>query len=184
MEIKNYNPKYKEQIQQVCINTGPIEASTNIKVRETILNTYCNYYIEQEPENSFALVDENDDAQGYIFSAPDFKKYRKGIKPYLKKVKETAGLGILEAYAELIGTGFFSIRYPAHMHIDINEGFRGNGNGSAMVNTLFEHLRSKGVKGVMLIVGTGNKRGINFYKKNGFHKLFITKDGTIMGRKL
>lgn len=184
MNISPYKPEYKQQLQQVCLNTAPPEALTDAKFADVILSTYCNYYLEKEPENSFALVDDEGNAQGYIFSAVNYFRYLKGIMPYMKHVKEIAGKDVLECLNEIFITGILSVKYPAHMHIDINEGFRGNGNGSAMVQTMLDHLRSKKRKGVMLIVGTDNKRGIHFYEKNGFHTVLVMKDGTVMGRKL
>lgn len=184
MEIRKYKPEYKKQLQQVCLNTAPPEALTDATFGDLILSTYCNYYLEKEPENSFALVDDEDNAQGYIFSAVSYRRYLKGIIPYMKHVKEIAGKDVLEPIREIIVTGILSVKYPAHMHIDINDGFRGSGNGTKMVTTMLDHLRSKNIKGVMLIVGTDNKRGQNFYRKNGFHTVLVTKDGTVMGRKL
>ncbi len=184
VSIKPYNPKYYKDLQQVCINTGPLEAATDPVVRDTILTTYCNYYCEVEGENSFALVDENDNAQGYIFSAPDVKKYLKAFRPYLKQLRKINPSCLKEVIGEHIAYSICSIKYPAHLHIDINEGFRGNGNGSRMMDTLLASLREKKVKGVMLIVGSDNARGINFYKKHGFKPLMSVGGGTVMAKEL
>lgn len=182
--IKQFEQKYYKDVQQVCLNTGPESALTDPDMRDFILFTFCNYYIEQEPENVFVLVDENDTAQGYVFGAMNFWKYVKKIKPYLKKVRETGKENYREAIVEIAAHGIYSLKYPSHLHIDINEGFRGNGNGSKMVSTLTESMKAKGAKGIMLIVGTGNTRGINFYKKNGFKILHSAKSGTAMAKEL
>ena len=183
--VKKYEPKYYKDVQQVCLNTGPDSALTDPKMRDYILYTFCNYYIEQEPENVFVLVDDNDVAQGYVFGSLKFKNYLKNFKPYLKEVRKTGRENYFEAVAEVIAHGVYSIKYPSHLHIDINEPFRGNGNGSKMITALTDHLKSKGSKAVMLIVGTGNTRGINFYKKNGFKiKATLKNSGTVMAKEL
>lgn len=183
--VKSYEPKYYKDVQQVCLNTGPDSALTDPVMRDFILYTFCNYYIEQEPENVFVLVDENDTAQGYVFGAMNFRKYLRNFKPYLKKVRETGKENYREAIAEIIAHGVFSLKYPSHLHIDINEPFRGNGNGSKMISTLTEHMKSNGAKAIMLVVGTGNTRGINFYKKNGFKTIISFKSsGTVMAKEL
>ncbi len=184
--IKKYEPKYFDDVRQVCINTGPKEASTDPNMRDFILFTFCDYYLEQEPENVFILVDEETDtAQGYVFGARDFKTYLKNIKPYLAKVKKTGKAFYRDAIGEILGHAIYSLKYPAHLHIDINAPFRGNGNGSRMISTLTEHMKkTHGVKAIMLIVGTSNKRGINFYKKNGFKKIRVLKGGTVMAKEL
>ena len=182
--IKPYEPKYKEDVRQVCINTGPLEAATNPKMHDFILFTYCDYYCEQEPENVFVLVDENDKAQGYCFAALDFKTYKKAFKPYMKKVKEIGAEYYLETKGEVLLHELYSKKYPAHLHIDINEPFRGNGNGSRMVAAQLENIRSKGAKAIMLVVGASNTRGINFYKKNGFESIQKYAGGLVMAKEL
>ena len=52
------------------------------------------------------------------------------------------------------------------------------------MNTLLSHLKSEGVKAVMLIVGSGNKPAVRFYKRNGFKVLISAFGGTVMGLKL
>lgn len=184
--VKKYEPKYADDVRNVCINTGPESAKTDKNMRDFIIFTFCDYYIEQEPENVFVLVDEETDtAQGYVFGARDFRTYIKNIRPYLKKVKNTGKENYRDAIGEIMGHAIFSLKYPAHLHIDINEPYRGNGNGTRMVTTLTEHLKNnKGVKSVMLIVGTSNKRGINFYEKNGFKTIRVLKGGTVMAKEL
>ena len=183
--VKSYKPKYREDVQQVCLNTAPKTALTDPVMRDFILYTFCNYYIEQEPENVFVLVDENDRAQGYVFGAMNFRKYLKKFKPYLKTVKALGKEYYRDAVAEIIAHGVYSVRYPSHLHIDINEPFRGNGNGSKMISTLTSHMKANGAKAIMLVVGTSNKRGINFYKKNGFGiKASFKNSGTVMAKEL
>ncbi len=184
--IKKYEPKYFEEVRQVCINTAPESAATDPNMHDFILFTFCDYYLEQEPENVFILVDEETDtAQGYVFGARDFKTYIKNMRPYLKKVKKTGMRNYMDAVGEILGHAIFSRKYPAHLHIDINKPFRGNGNGSRMISTLTEHMKKNhGVKSIMLIVGTSNKRGINFYKKNGFSIIRVLKGGTVMAKEL
>lgn len=184
VRIEKYNSKYKEDVRAVCINTGPKTALTEQKVHDYILFTYCDYYIEQEPDNVFVLVDESDKAQGYIFCAEDFKKYSKGFKSYLKKVRHTGLKNYLEAFGEVFVYSLYSKKYPAHLHIDLNDQFRGGGNGSKMMEALTAQMKSKGVRGIMLIVGTENKRGINFYQKNGFDILRRFGSGTAMAKEL
>ena len=79
---------------------------------------------------------------------------------------------------------FFKKNYPAHMHIDILPGFQGSGNGTKLVETLLSELKSRGIRGVCLCVGSDNARAIAFYKKRGFKILLKTPGGIYMGQKL
>ena len=74
-------------------------------------------------------------------------------------------------------------KYPAHMHIDIDSGYTGGGNGTAMVNLLLSHLKSLNVKGVMLIAGSANTGAVRFYKRFGFKTLLKACGAQIRGLK-
>ena len=184
IEIKSFETKYCEDIRQVCINTGPDAAKTDPAEKEKLLAEYCDYYCQSEPENVFVLVDENDKAQGYILCSEDIKKYRKGFAPYMQVIRRHGVGACVIPWGEQIIYRFFGKKYPAHLHIDINESFRGNGNGSQMMQTLLTHLRSKGVRGVMLIVGAHNTAAVRFYKRNGFRVLCSLGGGTAMAKEL
>lgn len=184
LEIKKFDKKYLEDVRQVCINTGPEEAKNNSAEKEKLLAVYCDYYCEQEPQNVFILVDENDTAQGYILCAENAKNYCKNFAPYMQKLRKHGIGACVIPLGEQFIYKFFAKKYPAHLHIDINREFTGNGNGTKMMQTLLEHLKNKGVKGVMLIVGAHNTAAVRFYKRNGFKVLCSLGGGTAMAKEL
>ena len=53
LEIKPYVPEFKEDIQKVCLNTAYETAYEPVE-RNYLLNTYCDYYIDNEPQTCFA----------------------------------------------------------------------------------------------------------------------------------
>lgn len=184
LEIKRFERKYFEDVRQVCVNTGPEQAKTDPDEKEKLLAVYCDYYCEQEPENTFVLVDEADTAQGYILCAENAKAYCKNFAPYMQKLRKYGIGSCVIPYGEQIIYRFFGKKYPAHLHIDINHEFTGNGNGTRLMQTLLEHLKNKGVKGVMLIVGAHNTAAVRFYKRNGFKILCSIGGGTAMAKEL
>lgn len=184
LEIKPYKEKYFEDVRQVCVNTGPVEAKTDAAAREHLLAVYCDYYCEKEPRNVFVLVDENDIAQGYILCAENFRDYRKNFAPYMKKLRKSGIGNCVLPLGEQIVYSFFGRKYPAHLHIDINPELTGGGNGTRLMQTLLKHLKAKGVRGVMLIVGSVNTVAIRFYKRNGFKILCSLCGGTAMAKEL
>ena len=184
LEIKPFEEKYFEDCRQVCVNTGPAEAKNNSAEREKLLAVYCDYYCEKEPQNAFILVDENDKAQGYIFCSENVKAYRKGFAPYMQILRGYGVGSCVIPWGEQVIYNFFSKKYPAHLHIDINAEFTGNGNGTKMMKTLLAHLKNKNVRGVMLIVGAHNTAAVRFYKRNGFKILCSLGGGTAMAKEL
>ena len=173
-------------MREVCIETGPLEASTNPKIRDYILSTYCEYYLDNEKENCFILIDEEKDkAVGYVLCCSDIKRFRKGAKKYFSSPGDVGLMNALECRGEVFAHELFGKNYPAHLHINISENYRNGGCGSKLISTLLSHLEKEGVKGICLICGYGNKEAIRFYKRNGFVPgLNIFFQGLLMKRKI
>lgn len=179
--IRPYRESDKADVQKICLlNAGCIDSP--FEKQRYILIMYCNYYIEQEPENCFVVTDENDSAVGYIICSEDYDKYSETFNEvYIPQVKCLGSRQYIDARLDMLSHYLFKKDYPAHLHIDINPEYQRIGAGSRLMNTLIEHLREKDVDGLMLVVGTGNIKGRNFYKKNKFKELLVTKSGTAMG---
>ena len=168
MIIRPYEEKDKENVRFVCLNSdGPCKL--NEKGQHFILTTYCDYFIEQEPENCFVAADENDRAVGYILCAENYDKFLKVFrKEYTSRFKKYN----LADRIKSIGASFFQLvhkkEYPAHMHIDILPEYQRMGLGHKLTDALCEHLKKKGIKGINLTMYAGNKKGGGFYRKYGF----------------
>lgn len=181
LSIRKYEPKDKEDVRFACLNSegGGMPA----ELCEFILHIFCDYYIEQEPENTFVL-DDDGKAVGYIFCAEDFGKFKPvydaQYAPLIAHLGEENIRWAAEAY-DLHAK--YRDTYPAHLHIDLLPQYQRMGWGGKLINTLFDHLREKGIKGVMLTAGTGNTVGGNFYKKYGFEQLEILGTDVAYGMK-
>ncbi|MBU2581187.1 MAG: GNAT family N-acetyltransferase [Alphaproteobacteria bacterium] len=58
-------------------------------------------------------------------------------------------------------------KYPAHLHVNVVEGFRSGGVGSRLIERFVSDLRAANIRGVHLVTGR-HSRNIPFYLKNGF----------------
>ena len=184
MEIVPYSDKYREQVQKICLETGPAAALTDPKIGSCILNNYCNYYIDNEAEHCFVLLDDDGLARGYILCAGDYHTYRSRFKPYGKIIRKNGGREYIEMLAEHTAMRVFSRNYPAHFHIDISDEFTGRGCGPKLMEALLSKLREENVSGVMLTAGLGNEGAIRFYRRLGFRTLISIFGGTVMGLRL
>ena len=183
--IRPYQVKDKENVRQVCIATGPGDAAQPGPALTALLATYCDYYIECEPSNCFVVANEADEAVGYIFCAENYARYKKRFrKEYLPRVKGCGFTKYVESWSSQFLPRFFQAKYPAHLHIDIHDAYQRQGLGTQLVDALAEHLRQKGLPGVMLVVGSGNQKGRNFYKKYGFKEEVVLPGGVVMGLSL
>ena len=169
LTIRPYAAKDKDDVRFICLNSeGPCDLSP--AGQHYILTTYCDYYIEQEPQNCFVAADENDRAVGYVICTENFEVFEKCFREqYVTRFTETEpsyfpgnaleSVALQKKYSDL---------YPAHLHIDLLPPYQRMGAGTRMVDALCAHLRQKGVPGVMLTVGSTNHVGQSFYNKYGF----------------
>lgn len=178
--VRPYNEKDRERVQKICLDDAGCQNSSE-DTKKFILIMYCDYYIEQEPENCFVAVDDNDNAIGYIICAENYEKYARIFNElYLPKAAAISAKRYVDAKLDMLSHSMFKKQYPAHLHIDIDERYHRLGIGTLLMSTLISHLRKKNIGGVMLVCGAENKQAINFYNKNGFKTLINTKIGKAM----
>lgn len=63
--------------------------------------------------------------------------------------------------------GAASARYPAHLHINLAEGWRSKGIGKLLIDAFAEAARRAGAPGVHVVTQRG-VRNVGFYLANGF----------------
>lgn len=181
--IRKYEEKDYDNVCYACLNSEGDDDITE-EFADFILNTFCRYYIDNEPENCF-VVDDDGRAVGYIICAENFDKFKKtydeeyftrAIKYGESRIEwATEAYKLHEKYKDV---------YPAHLHIDILPEYQRMGLGGKLVSTLSDHLVSKSIKGVMLTTGTKNTTANNFYKKYGFETVEILGTDIAFGKKL
>ena len=62
------------------------------------------------------------------------------------------------------------------LNIGIDPDFKRQGYGTGLINHLIKELRNRNICKILLEVRTGNKSAIQFYKKQGFEKLYVRKN--------
>lgn len=184
MTIRPYESKDKENVRFVCLNSeGPCKSSK--RARNFTLAVYCDYYIENEGGNCFVAADETDRAIGYVICTENFDIFKERfIKNYYTRIKKWEYRRRKSALRSIIPQEDFKAEYPAHLHIDVLPEYQRMGLGRKMTDALVEHLRNKGVKGVMLTVWIHNEKGRAFYEKYGFTLLEERKNVAVYGLKL
>ena len=185
INVRAYEDKDREAVEKICIATAGEKALREPLWGETILNIYCRYYITKAKDFCFVAVNETDTPIGYILCAPDRKEYKQEfLSDEVKAIRKYNLIYSVFALGELILAVPFEKKYPAHLHIDILDGYRHMGIGSELMTNLLDKLQSVRIRGVMLSVAATNKNAINFYFKNGFKSLLRTKLFFVMGKRL
>ena len=166
MRIRPYEPKDRTGVRFTCLNSeGPCDMTP--AECHFILTTYCDYYIEREPENCFVAANDADEAVGYVICAENYDVYRPVfLAAYLPRI--TNPMHRHSAENSTLLQEKYKAAYPAHLHIDLLPAYQRQGLGHRLVDALAAHLKEKGVPGVMLTVGSSNTVGQSFYNKYGF----------------
>ncbi len=181
--IRKYEEKDYKNVQFCCLNSEGADNAPDYEFGRFILYTFCNYYIEKEPENCF-VIDDDGKAVGYIICAENYDRYKEIFdREYLPETKQFGEENYKWAVVSSDPQSKVKDEYPAHLHIDILPEYQRMGMGGKLVETLCEHLASKGIEGVCLTCGPKNERAMNFYKKRGFTLLSIDEGDACFGIK-
>ena len=181
MRIRPYEPGDKEDVRFICLNS---EWPCDMDARgcHFILTTYCDYYIEKEPENCFVAVNDENRAVGYIICTENYDRFRPVfLREYVPRIPAEDPERREDAVNSTLLQEKFKALYPAHLHIDLLPEYQRMGLGHRLVDTLRAHLKEKNVPGVMLTVGGQNRVGQSFYKKYGFERLDETPGDVAFG---
>lgn len=184
IEIRKAKKSDLEKVEFVCKATAGKKALEDKSFGEAIAKMYSTYYINEEADNCFLLVDEME-VVGYVICSANVKSFRKAYwSKYFKLIfKENKALGLFSLLLPFPYM-FFKNKYPSHLHIDLLDDYQGKGYGTKLINALLEDLSKKCVRGIMLMVDSGNTRAIGFYKKLGFKKVIKIFNGVIMAREI
>jgi ribosomal protein S18 acetylase RimI-like enzyme len=182
ISIRKYQESDRAQVQTICLATGSDQATQNKAFQDMLLTAFCNYYIEQEPDNCFVATD-GQKAIGYILCAENADVWAKNFQElYVDRMDNEA---MKPFYSGIMNSPLqFASEYPAHLHIDILPEYQRMGIGSKLMNALVQHLKDKGIRGLMLSVACDNVKGRQFYKKYGFQVLAETPHEIVMGIQL
>lgn len=182
MKIIPYEPRFRSKAEKICLATASQRARCDDVYRQFTLWMYCDPYLDHE--TAYLLLDETGSAAGYILCAENFEEYCRRMAPYAEKIRSLGEEYARRIDGEMEEYGRHAAEYPAHMHIDILDSFTGKGSGTALLGTLTDHLKQKGVRGLMLGVGRDHMKAVHFYQKNRFQVIEEDEGGFTMGLNL
>ncbi|ROS23823.1 GNAT family N-acetyltransferase [Cellulomonas sp. PhB150] len=196
--IRPFHPSDLGAIYRICLLTGHAGGdSSHLYANPDLLShLYAGPYPVADPGMTFVVADEQGVA-GYIVATADsagFERWReehwwpvlRAQYPLVEDPHDGTEDHVLVArfhetwptedpvYAE----------YPAHMHIDLLPRLQGQGLGRALIETLADALRARGVPGLHLGVSKDNPGAIAFYHRVGFVTLEEHAWGLTLGLAL
>jgi ribosomal protein S18 acetylase RimI-like enzyme len=63
------------------------------------------------------------------------------------------------------------MEFPAHLQIDVSDGYRGAGLGRQLIEAYIEQLKKMNIQGVRLETTSHNEAACHLYEKIGFQML-------------
>ncbi len=182
--VRPYKDSDRERVQRICLdNAGCANASADTQKYTLIM--YCNYYIEQEPQNCFVAVNNDDEVVGYLLCSENYDAYERVFSEvYLPQAAAVSAKRYVDAKMDMLTHSMFRDSYKCHFHIDVDEKYRGEGLGTQLLDAMKTRLRKRRIERVMLVCDENNSSVVDFYGKNGFTPLIETKFGLAMGLDL
>lgn len=174
-------------IRDLCCRTGnagdPIDASRWPFFAEVWIGPYQRL----APEWTY-VADGGDRVVGYLTGCPDTRAFRRRrvafalpllVRLVLGRYAWNAdtrrvvrrALGLERGPEDALrarGPRGFEASFPAHLHMNVDAGFRNRGVGAALLARFVEDLERRGVPGLHLFCGTAPKA---FYVRHGFEEL-------------
>jgi GNAT superfamily N-acetyltransferase len=189
LQIRAYEPRDRAAVRRICADTAdggqPVERF--FPDREVIADLVTNYYVDFEPQSAW-VVDKGDGVVGYLTGCLDTKRFKRvmiwriGPKLFFKALVRGVfwhpqTLRLFRANIGLWLTGGHAAHplvrdYPAHLHINLQDGFRGHGIGQDLVKTFCDYVVEAGVHGVHANVSADNPRACHFFEQLGFIEVY------------
>ena len=191
--LRPYRPEDEERIRDICLSTALYGQSIGPLVHNTRLVTdaFVLYHMRDEPEALYVAV-ANNAVVGYLAGAVSRRRLVRGywlhILPHMAwqffirrhwlrrrawRLLATGSkhAGVWRDYRDVLDRD-----YPALLHINLAEGYRGFGIGARLLRRFLVHLQSRGVRGVH--ISTATSRGMAFFSRGGFTVLATGTDSS------
>ncbi len=189
MTIREYRPADRGAVREISYVTS-LEGRAHdfLDAREAVADALTIYFTDCVPGSCF-VAEDNGKVVGYLLGADDVKMMEKvtawNILPRI--LRDTVARGIIFRKKNLLFLwnyclGFcrgefirarFDREFPATFHLNITEGFRGQGVGTGLVERNLALLRSKGIRGVH--IGTMSEQAKDLFVKLGFKVLYSSR---------
>jgi ribosomal protein S18 acetylase RimI-like enzyme len=185
--IRPYQESDLQAVFQIAADTAffgePVEAF--MEDRSLFCDAFVRYYTTQEAKFAWVASAQND-VIGYLLGGTDTSlrttRWTRHILVYvLRRVfggryrigRRTLSyaFGSLAGYVRGEVPGVDLREFPAHLHINMQEGSRGSGIGRQLMEAYLEQLRQQSVIGVHLETTNLNQAACHLYEKIGFRLL-------------
>ena len=188
VRIRAYEPRDREAVRRLCCDTAdrgePLEHFFDD--REIAADLLTRYYTDFEP-HSLVVAECAGGVVGYVTGCLDSRRYWRLMaqrilpRAFLRSLfrgawrsPKTWRLVRVGLKAWMMGGRRRHVpleRYPAHLHINLQPGFRGRHVGRRLVERFLECLRAAGAPGAHVAVSEENRIACRFFERLAFQPL-------------
>jgi len=186
--VRPFQPQDRGAVREICCDTAdsgkPVERF--FPDREVFADLLTSYYTDDEPQSTW-VAEQNGAVVGYLTGCLDTRQYLRSMawriapRAFLKGLERGAVWHPLTLRLLLANLGNWlrgGLRravplrnYPAHLHINLRRGFRGQRVGQQLMERFFEQAGQARVSGVHAGVSADNTSGRRFFESFGFVEL-------------
>ena len=183
--IRPYCPSDRSAVFQLCGDTAffgdPLERFFD--ARELFLDTFATYYTDIASDHVWVAAGNDDEILGYLMGCPDTLAYSDWSRQHLLTIvwrmimlryhgwPTRKTVDYIWRYFRLRVPYLDLSPYPAHLHIAVRSGWRGQGMGAALMQTYLDQLRNENIPGVHLETTSENRIAVPWYERLGFRLL-------------
>ena len=188
LAIRPYEPRDRAAVREICCDTAdsgnPVERF--FPDREVFADLLTSYYTDDEPQSTW-VAEQDGHVGGYLTGCLDTPRFLRAMAWRIAPCAFLKGLErgtvwhplTLRLLAANLGNwlrgGFRRAvplhSYPAHLHINLRRGFRGQRIGQQLMDRFFEQVRRASLSGVHAGVSADNAAGRRFFESLGFVEL-------------
>jgi GNAT superfamily N-acetyltransferase len=146
------------ELDAIFFEASATKSFANEAERAAFRERWLGRYLSHYPDEAFVALTPDGTVAGYLVGSLDDP----ASTPLFSDIAYFADLARLTA------------RYPAQLHVNLAQPWRGGGIGSRLVAAFADHARRAGAPGVHAVTGRA-MRNVGFYLSNGFDEAGAVK---------
>lgn len=185
--IRPFTPADRESLFKIAADTAffgdPIEIY--LEDRKIFLDLFYRYYTDFEPEHAW-IAEANQQVVGFLTGGTDSAKQKEMftqqllpqflalfLRGHYKTGKKSWIYlwNLFKANRKKKDVVIDPQKYPAHLHINVDQNWRSYGIGRKLMRTYFDQLIEENIPGVYLETTSENKTACQLYERLGFRLL-------------
>ncbi len=185
--IRKYRPEDREAVREISWNTADKGRTVDLYFHdhEAVADILTRYYTDRSPE-SLWVAECNGAVVGYLTGCLDTRRCERAM---VWKIGPRAAAGAIargalwraETWRLLAALTYTALlggkpkvdlsKYPAHLHINLRQGFRGRGLGRQLIEHFRRQVLEQSLGGIHLVAWGENEAGRRFFEAMGFRLL-------------